>query len=93
MLIDLAEDHNLYGIIDWVNVATDLDSGMTNIQCCDRWNKLKFQGKVSIDEAVYMSTWYTPNLSYDYNDDVEMAYNIKRKKASGEWIRWSLEMV
>ena len=76
-----------------MNVATDLGSGITNYQCRTRWNYLSSQGKVSIDEAVYMSTWYTPNLSYDYNDDVEMAYSNQNKKASGEWIRWSLEMV
>ena len=76
-----------------MNVATDLGSGMTNLQCERRWTYLNSQGKISIDEAVYMSTWYTPNLSYDYNDDVEMAYSNQNKKASGERIRWSPEMV
>ena len=66
---------------------------MTNVQCYCRWNDLKSQGKVSIDEAVYMSTWYTPNLRYDYDDDVEMAYSNQNKKASGERIIWSPEMV
>ena len=76
-----------------MNVATDLGSGMTNVQCRGRWRNLNSQEKVSIDEAVYMSTWYTPNLSYDYNDDVEKAYNNQNKKASGERIIWSSEMV
>ncbi len=74
-------------------MATELDSGMSNVQCHHRWDNLILQGKVSIDEAVYMSTWYTPNWSYDYNDDVEMAYNNQNKKGSGERIRWSPEMV
>ena len=74
-------------------MATEVGSVMTNIQCRCRWENLILQGKVSIDEAVYMSTWYTPNLSYDYNDDVEMAYSNQRKKASGERIIWSPEMV
>ena len=76
-----------------MNVVTKLNSGMTNEQCRSRWRILNSQGKVSINEAVYMSTWYTPNLSYDYNDDVEMAYSNQRKKASGERIIWSPEMV
>ena len=76
-----------------MNVATELGNGMTNVQCNGRWNKLKSKGKVSIDEAVYMSTWYTPNLSYDYNDDVMKAYNNPNKKASRKGKKWSPEMV
>ena len=50
-------------------------------------------GKVIIDEAVYMTFWYTPNLSYDYTDDVEKAFSNQYKKGSGEKIIWSIEMV
>jgi hypothetical protein len=39
-----------------------------------------------------MTTWYTPNLSYDYTDDVEKAFNNQRKKGSKR-IVWSPEMV
>jgi hypothetical protein len=52
-----------------------------------------FTGKVIIDEAVYMTTRYTPNLSYDYTDDVEKAFNNQYKKGSGERFIWSPEMV
>ena len=92
MLIVLAEKHSNYGYIDWKNVATELGHGMTNTQCIHRWYKLIFQGKVIIDEAVYMTSWYTPNLSYDYTDDVEKAFNNQRKKGSKR-IVWSPEMV
>ncbi len=76
-----------------MNVSTELGHGMTNSQCSSRWYKLISQGKVIIDEAVYMTSWYTPNLSYDYTDDVEKAFNNQRKKGSGESIIWSIEMV
>ena len=92
-LIVLAEKHSDHGLFDWKNVSTELGHGMTNSQCSRRWNKLILQGKVIIDEAVYMTTWFTPNLSYDYTDDVEKAYNNQRKKGSGESIIWSIELV
>ncbi len=66
---------------------------MTNTQCNYRWDYLFLQGKVIIDEAVNMTSWYTPNLSYDYTDDVEKAFNNQYKKGSGERIIWSPEMV
>jgi hypothetical protein len=66
---------------------------MTNEQCYGRWSYLILQGKVIIDEAVYTTSWYTPNLSYDYTDDVEKAFNNQYKKGSGERIIWSPEMV
>ena len=66
---------------------------MTNEQCRGRWVFLVDKGKVIIDEAVYMSTKFTPNLSYDYDEDVEKAYNNQYKKGSGERIIWSIEMV
>ena len=66
---------------------------MTNIQCSDKWYYLVDKGKVIIDEAVNMTTRYTPNLSYDYTDDVEKACNNQYKKRSGERIIWSTEMV
>ena len=92
MLIVLAEKHSQHGFIDWKNVSNKVGHGMTNEQCYGRWRNLILQGKVSIDEAVYMTTWYTPNLSYDYTDDVEKAYNYQRKKGSKR-IVWSPEMV
>ena len=76
-----------------MNVSTQLGHGMTNKQCSNRWYKLILQGKVNIDEAVYMTSWFTPNLSYDYTDDVEKAFNNQYKKRSGERIIWSPEMV
>ncbi len=93
MLIVLAEKHSDHGLIDWVNVSTELGHGMTNEQCSGRWHNLIFQGKVIIDEAVNTTSWYTPNLSYDYTDDVEKAFNNQYKKGSGKRIIWSTEMV
>jgi len=92
MLIVLAEKHSKYGFIDWKNVATELGHGMTNIQCSSRWDNLNLQGKVIIDEAEFMTSRYTPNLSYDYTDDVEKAFNNQYKKGSKR-IVWSPEMV
>ena len=63
------------------------------MQCYGRWYYLKAQGKISIDEAVYMSTWYTPNLSYNYNDDVQKAYSNQRKKILRKSTVWSPKMV
>jgi hypothetical protein len=51
------------------------------------------QGKVIIDDAKLTTSWYTPNLSYDYTDDVEKAYYNQNKKGSGERIIWTPEMV
>ena len=76
-----------------MNVSTELGHGMPNKQCHRRWRNLILQGKVIIDEAVNMTSWYTPNLSYDYTDDVEKAFNNQYKKRSGERIIWSIEMV
>jgi len=76
-----------------MNVATELGHGMTNLQCSGRWRNLILQGKVINDEAVNMTSWYTPNISYDYTDDVEKAFNYQYKKRSGERIIWSPEMV
>jgi hypothetical protein len=42
---------------------------------------------------MYMTTRYTPNLSYDYTDDVEKTFNNQMKKESGERLFWSPEMV
>jgi len=92
MLIVLAEKHCKYGFIDWKNVATELGHGMTNIQCKSRWTYLILQGKVIIDEAVYMDTAFNPDLSYDYTDDVKKAFINQRKKGSKRTI-WSPEMV
>ena len=91
-LIVLAEKHSQYGYIDWKNVATELGNGMTNIQCSNRWTYLILQGKVIIDEAVYMDTALNPDLSYDYTDDVKKAFINQRKKGSKRTI-WSTEMV
>jgi hypothetical protein len=66
---------------------------MTNIQCRDRWDYLVDKGKVIIDEAEYMDTAINPDLSYDYDADVEKAYNNQRKKGYRERIIWSTEMV
>jgi hypothetical protein len=66
---------------------------MTNSQCNRRWLILVDKGKIIIDEAVYMTSRYTPNLSYDYTDDVEKAYNNQKKKGSGKRIIWTPEMV
>ena len=93
MLIVLAEKHSKYDFIDWKNVSTKLGHGMTNEQCSGRWHNLILQRKVSIDEAKLTTSWYTPNLSYDYTDDVEKAFNNQYKKGSGESIIWSIEMV
>ena len=65
---------------------------MTNIQCNNRWDKLNLQGKVIIDEAVYMDTSLNPDLSYDYDEDVEKAFINQRKKGSKRTV-WSPEMV
>ena len=91
-LIVLAEKHRPYGFIDWKNVATELGHGMTNIQCNSRWDKLNLQGKVIIDEAVYMDTALNPDLSYDYDEDVKEAFINQRKKGSKRTV-WSPEMV
>jgi hypothetical protein len=40
-----------------------------------------------------MTTRYTPNLSYDYDADVEKAYNNQRKKYKKRMTEWSPEMV
>ena len=92
-LIVLAEKHCKYGFIDWKNVATELGNGMTNIQCNGRWDYLFLQGKVFIDEAEYMDTSLNPDLSYDYDEDVEKAFNNQRKKGYREKIMWSPKMV
>ena len=92
MLIVLAEKHSKYGFIDWKNVATELGHGMTNIQCSSRWDNLNLQGKVIIDEAVYMDTAFNPDLSYDYDEDVKKAFINQRKKGSKRTV-WSPEMV
>jgi hypothetical protein len=65
---------------------------MTNKHCSDKWYYLVDKGKVIIDEAVYMTTRYTPNLSYDYDEDVEKAFNNQYKKGSKRTV-WSPEMV
>jgi hypothetical protein len=93
MLIVLAEKHSKHGYIDWKNVATELGHGIKNSQCSNRWHELILRGKVIIDEAVNMTSWYTPNLSYDYTDDVEKTFNNQMKKGSGERLFWSPEMV
>jgi len=65
---------------------------MTNIQCNSRWDKLNLQGKVIIDEAVYMDTALNPDLSYDYDEDVKKAFINQRKTGSKRTV-WSPEMV
>ena len=66
---------------------------MTNIQCSSRWYYLVDKGKVIIDEAEYMDTALNPDLSYDYDADVEKAFINQRKKGYRERIIWSPEMV
>ena len=73
-------------------VSTELGHGMTNIQCRRRWDYLVDKGKVIIDEVEYMDTALNPDLSYDYDADVEKAFINKRKKGSKRII-WSPEMV
>ena len=88
----LAEKHSKYGFIDWKNVATELGHGIKNTQCSSRWNNLNLQGKVIIDEAEYMDTALIPDLSYDYDEDVEKAF-INQKNIYRNRTVWSPEMV
>ena len=82
-----------------MNVATALNSGMTHEQCKTKWKRLVAQKEVIIDKARCTTSWNTRDPDNDYpddgddDDDVEKAYSNQRKKASGERIRWSLEMV
>ena len=93
MLIVLAEKHSQHGFIDWMNIASKLGHGISNTQCSVRWNYLLLQGKVIIDEAVYMTSWYTPDPDYDYTDDVMQAFKVQRKKISRKSTVWTPEMV
>ena len=65
---------------------------MTNTQCKSRWDSLILQGKVIIDEAVYMDTALNPDLSYDYDEDVKKAFTNQRKTGNKKTV-WSIEMV
>ena len=77
-----------------MNVAKELGNGFTNVQCRKKWANLLLKGKVSIDEAEYMDTNYTPDTGYNYDDDVEVAFNNRSKKIVTRKSRvWSSEMV
>jgi hypothetical protein len=76
-----------------VNVADELGNGLTNLQCRGKWSYIKSLGKVSIDEAEYMDTAYTPDPGYIYDDDVEVAFKNKMKKVTRKSRVWSPEMV
>jgi hypothetical protein len=65
---------------------------MTNTQCKSRWDNLNLQGKVIIDEAEHMDTALIPDLSYDYDEDVEKAF-INQKNIYRNRTVWSPEMV
>ena len=77
-----------------MNVAKELGNGFTNVQCGNKYAYLIKQGKVSIDEAEYMDANYTPDTGYNYDDDVEVAFNNRSKKIVTRKSKvWSSEMV
>ena len=77
-----------------MNVAKALGNGFTNVQCRNKYANLIKQGKVSIDEAEYMDAANTPDTGYNYDGDVEVAFNNRSKKIVTRKSRvWSSEMV
>ena len=76
-----------------MNVAKELGNGLTRVQCRNKYAYLIKQGKVSIDEAEYMDTAYTPDPGYVYDDDVEVAFKNKIKMLPRKSTVWPPEMV